>query len=243
MRKKKKMENVAKYVLDFVYPPHCPGCDQLLKPGQMICDICDENIRRVAEPVCKRCGKPLENERQEYCIDCIRKEHRYRQGKAVFRYEGNIKQSMYRFKYAGKREYARFYAQEAVRLYNNWIKERQIEVIIPIPMYSKKKRQRGYNQAEIFAKALGKELEIPVETGAVKRIKNTVPQKQLNDKERKQNLKNAFQLAPNIVNYKQILVVDDIYTTGSTMDAVAEILSSVGEKNIYYICISIGMGY
>ena len=74
-------------------------------------------------------------------------------------------------------------------------------------------------------------------------IKTTLPQKELNDKERKANLKNAFQLSCNIVKYKQILLVDDIYTTGSTMDAVAEVLQSGENTRIYYICISIGNGF
>lgn len=95
----------------------------------------------------------------------------------------------------------------------------------------------------MFARALGRELDIPVDAGLVKRVRNTVPQKELNDRERRHNLKNAFQLTPDIVEYRQILLVDDIYTTGSTMDAVAEVLLSGGAKNIYYICISIGAGF
>lgn len=240
---KQKVYTAEKKILDFVYPPRCPGCDRLLIPGDCICEDCSKTIKRVTEPVCKRCGKPMENPRKEYCADCFGKKHQYRQGKAVFIYEGNIKQSMYRFKYSNKREYADFYAVEAANLYADWIKRRQIEVIIPIPMYRKKQRRRGYNQAEVFAKALGRELGITVDTKVVKRVRDTIPQKELNDKERRHNLKNAFQLVPNIVRYKEILLVDDIYTTGSTMDAVTEVLLSAGVKNVYYICISIGMGY
>lgn len=244
---KKRMKRqaclMAKGILDYLYPPRCPGCDRLLAQGQTICEDCSQKIRRAAEPVCKRCGKPMEYERREYCADCFGKEHKYRQGKAVFIYEGKIRQSMYRFKYSNKREYAAFYAAEAARLYKDWIRRKQIEVIVPIPMYQGKKRRRGYNQAEVFAKALGRELGMPVDTGLVRRVRDTTPQKELNDKERRCNLKNAFQLVPNIVKYKEILLVDDIYTTGSTMDAVAEVLLSAGVKNIYYICISIGIGY
>lgn len=150
---------------------------------------------------------------------------------------------MYRFKYSNKREYALFYAAEAAKLYGDWVKRNKIEVIVPIPMYPGKKRRRGYNQAEVFAKALGKELGIKVDRGLVKRVRDTTPQKELNDKERRCNLKNAFQFVPNIVKYKEILLVDDIYTTGSTMDAVAEVLLLAGVKNIYFICISIGIGF
>ena len=195
------------------------------------------------EPVCKKCGKALTDERREFCTDCGKKKHFYCQGKAVFAYEGKIKSSMYRFKYANKREYAAFYAEKAAYLYENWVREKQIEIIVPVPMYFLKKRRRGYNQAEVFAKQLGKKLNIPVDNKLVKRIRNTVPQKELNDVQRKSNLKNAFQLATDIVKYKQILLVDDIYTTGSTIDEISGVLLNAGVKNIYYICISIGSGY
>ena len=127
----------------------------------------------------------------------------FSQGKAVFVYQGEIRQSMYRLKEKG----------------------------------------RGYNQAAVFARTLGEKMNLPVEKRMVKRIRNTTPQKELNDVERKINLKKAFQLVPNIVKYKKILIVDDIYTTGSTIDAVAEVLLHAGVDEIYFLCISIGEGF
>ena len=110
-------------------------------------------------------------------------------------------------------------------------------------MYYWKERRRGYNQAAVFARALYKECGIPAEYQMVQRIRNTVPQKELNDVERKKNLKHAFQLKKGTPENKNILLVDDIYTTGSTMDEVAEVLLGAGAKNIYFLCISIGEGY
>ncbi len=229
--------------LDWFYPPRCPVCDGILAPGEQLCPGCRAQVHAVAEPVCKKCGKPLENERREYCGDCSHKTHAYRQGKAVFVYRGGIRQSMYRFKYANRREYAAFYADQAAELYGAWVRRNGIEVIIPAPMFSGKKRRRGYDQAEVFARALGKRLDLPVDAGLIRRVKNTVPQKELNEKERQHNLKNAFQLQADIVEYSQVLLVDDIYTTGSTIDAVAKTLLAGGAKNVYYICISIGAGF
>lgn len=228
---------------DFFYPPRCPVCDELTDAEGVLCEACAGRVQTMKEPVCKRCGKPLVDECMEYCTDCTKREHTYRQGKAVFVYQGGIRSSMYRFKYAGRREYAVYYSKEAARLYGGWVRRNQIDVIVPIPMYSWKRRQRGYNQAEVFARALGRELELPVDTRVVRRVRNTVPQKELNDRERARNLKNAFQLVSNIVEYKCILLVDDIYTTGSTMDEVAETLLDGGAERIYYICISIGAGF
>lgn len=251
-------------VAELLYPPRCPLCDELLLPGSNtrkrtvlsktlrqgelptlrkgICTLCERKLTRIAEPVCKKCGKPLSDERREYCGDCAGKKHSYRQGKAVFLYKGAMRQSMYRFKYSNRREYASFYADEAAVSYADWVRRREIEAIVPIPMYPAKKRRRGYNQAEVFAGALGQKLQIPVETKLVKRTRDTTPQKELSDSQRKKNLKNAFRVTGDKVVYRQILLVDDIYTTGSTMDAVAEALLAAGAQNIYYICICIGQG-
>lgn len=235
--------DISDAIAGFFFPHRCPLCDCLLEPEKFICSGCDKKPLRIKEPSCKRCGKPLKDERREYCGDCQRSSHGYKQGKAVFVYEGEIRRSMYRFKYGNKREYAAFYAKEAAGLYQDWVLRHNIEVIVPIPMYSRKKRLRGYNQAEVFAAALGRELGISVDRKLVKRIRNTVPLKELNPMERRSNLKNAFQLMQDIVKYRQILLVDDIYTTGSTMDVVSKLLLSAGANEIYFICISIGEGY
>lgn len=237
------MHRFLRECLNYIYPPRCPICDVILDPGKEICVSCETEAVLISEPSCKKCGKPLEYDTYEYCPDCNKKRHLFRQGKAVFLYKAGIKKSMYRFKYSNRREYAVFYARQTVAIYEQWIRRNRVEAIIPIPMYDKKKRRRGYNQAEVFARALGSELGIPVDCKIVKRIRETTPQKELNDKQRQNNLKKAFQLTENIVKYKEILLVDDIYTTGSTMDAVAETLLAGGACNIYYICISIGKGF
>lgn len=169
--------------------------------------------------------------------------HAYKQGKAVFVYRGGVVRSLYRFKYGGRREYAAFYASEAARLYGGWVRRHGMEAIVPVPLYAAKKRRRGYNQAEAFARALGRELSLPVEAGMVRRVRETTPQKELNDRQRRENLKGAFRFSPGGSRYSRILVVDDIYTTGSTVDAVAKALLSGGVEDVYFICISIGTGF
>lgn len=240
---KEFMGSAKDRILSLFFPPRCPVCDGVVLPGVWLCEPCRKEIKAIREPVCKKCGKPLGDDRAEYCFDCQKRKHLYSQGKAVFVYEGAIRNSIYRFKYAGKREYASFYARAAAELCGGWLKSKNVEAIVPVPMFPRKQRLRGYNQAEVFAKALGRELQIPVDCRLVRRVRNTVPQKELNEQERVQNVKNAFQSAANIVKYRQIVLVDDIYTTGSTMDALAEVLLTAGVKEVYYICISIGKGY
>ena len=239
---RKDFMKIKEGLSNIVFPPRCPVCDEVIYVGKDTCEDCRKKVVCIGEPSCKKCGKPLEDQRREYCTDCMRKKHYFSQGKAVFVYQGEIRQSMYRFKYSNKREYADFYAKEAVRIYGDWIRRKQIEAIVPVPMYRWKEKGRGYNQAAVFAQTLGEKMNLPVEKRMVKRIRNTTPQKELNDVERKINLKKAFQLVPNIVKYRKILIVDDIYTTGSTIDAVAEVLLQAGVDEIYFLCISIGEG-
>ena len=230
-------------LVSIFFPRRCPVCDTAVPYGEKICKSCMEEVIYINEPSCKKCGKQLENERQEYCGDCNRKRHFYEQGKALFSYQKEMKLSMYRFKYSGRREYADFFAEEVARKYGRWIMQREIDVIVPVPMYAAKKRNRGYNQAEVFAKALAREMMLPVDVDLIARKKNTMPQKSLNDRQRKDNLKGAFQVRTNIVKYSKILLVDDIYTTGATIDAIAELLKKSGAKEVYFLSICVGEGY
>ena len=237
------IHTVRNIIADLVYPRRCPVCDEIVEMPAFICKECRNKILYIEEPVCKKCGKPLEDERAEYCFDCNRKKHEFDAGRALFVYQGDIKKSLYRYKYSNKREYAKAYGEETVRVCGDWIESLMIDAIIPVPLHKSRKRKRGYNQAELYAREIGNKLNIPVMANLVTRTVNTQPQKELNVKERKNNLKKAFKIQQNIVQLNNILLVDDIYTTGNTMDAVACELRNAGIQNIYILCISIGEGF
>ena len=227
---------------DILYPPRCPGCDEVMNPEERrdgFCVVCRKKVIRATEPCCKCCGKPLFETSSEYCRDCDNKRHIFSQGRAIYVYEGILRDAMYRFKYSNRRAYAISFAMDAKREHKAWVEAMGIELIVPVPMFWAKERQRGYNQAVVLAKALGREFGIPVETRAVRRTENTKPQKELNISERRQNLKNAFNISRNVVKSKKILLVDDIYTTGATLDAVSGTLIASGAYSVcgMYACI------
>ena len=228
--------------LSLMYPLRCPVCDGIPEFGESICPACEKKLVFIREPFCMKCGKPLEDGRTEFCYDCTVKKHAFESGRALFVYQGIVKDSLYRFKYQNKREYACFYAQCTFRQYGRWIRRMGIEAVIPIPLHKRRMRERGYNQAGLYAKYLGKELGLPVEDDFLIRVRYTTPQKELNENQRKNNLKKAFKCQRNVVQFKKILLVDDIFTTGSTMDAAAEALMSTGIQKVYFSCISIGRG-
>ena len=242
-------------------------CDELLEPEEIekgIHSACESKLYPIYGAVCMHCGRPIgdkisknieykldmehrcpvETVTREYCHDCESKGYHRKtfvaQAKALYLYKDEIKISMYRFKYSNKREYAFFFAKQAVKCYNAWMKHIGIETIVPVPLYAPKQRRRGYNQAESFARELGKCLEVPVSTDMVYRVVNTIPQKGLSQMERKKNLEKAFQKGKSAKRYRSVLLVDDIYTTGSTAEAVAKELMSLGIERVYLLTICIG---
>ena len=237
---KRKISQLDRAFLDLIYPQRCVICDKVISDKERICPACRKKIHAVKEPVCMKCGKPLSNPRKEYCGDCETKKHYFVQGKSLWIYDAEVKKSIYRFKYQNKREYARTYAEEIAKQYGAWIRKKKIQAIIPIPLYKKKQKKRGYNQAQVLAEELGRIWDLPVYTDLLIRTRDTKPQKMLNDAERKNNLKKAFKTNENIVQLEHILLIDDIYTTGSTLDAAAAALLTAGVKEIYTCCISIG---
>ncbi len=130
-----------------------------------------------------------------------------------------------------------------MRVYGGWIKERGIQAVVPIPLSGKRRRQRGFNQAELVARKVAKRMNLPVYGRLLIRTRDTKAQKGLNDQERKNNLKRAFKTRKNKVQLNHILLIDDIYTTGSTMNEAAKELKRAGAEQVYCLSISIGRGY
>lgn len=241
-----------------LFPPRCPVCDEILAPEETKKGIhlaCENKLYPIYGAVCMHCGRPFDDSKsnknkiqfesvREYCYDCIQKgytkQSNITQGKSLYRYKGVAKSMMYRFKYSNKREYADYFARQAVEKYGVWMKHRKIDVIVPVPMYLPKQRKRGYNQAETFAKKISEITGIPIDTKRIYRVVNTTPQKGLDAQARKNNLKNAFQTGKNVVQCNCALIVDDIYTTGSTAEAVARELIKQGTHQVYLLTVCIG---
>ena len=229
------------FILDMVFPKRCALCDTVLLWGQKeVCKKCKNGIAYFTGALCMKCGKPVKEE-EEYCYDCRNKEHFYKQGAALFPYE-HIRPSLYRFKYAGRKEYGEFYGRQMAVRFGEKKEMWKAQALVPVPMYKRKEKKRGYNQAELIAKALSKYWGIPVNTNLVIRSKNTRPMKEIVGTDRQNNLKKAFKLGTNDVKLSTIIIIDDIYTTGSTIDAVAGICRRAGIENIYFLTVSIGYG-
>ena len=229
-------------ITDLLYPRRCPVCDRAVTPfGSLICETCKREPVYIKELCCMKCGKELAKEEEEYCADCRRQRHLFDRGRALFAYK-SIADSIYRFKYKGRREYAAYYAECIAGRLGGWIVQCRPDALVPVPIHDSKRRMRGYNQAEVLAKELGRMMNIPVESNLIKRVRKTVPMKDLSAFERQNNLKRAFKICRNDVKLSTIIIIDDIYTTGSTIDAMSYELRKAGVKRIYFVTLAIGKG-
>lgn len=239
------MRNSDRYlenIVNLVYPRRCPVCDDIVPVTDgLICRECIAKVKYIKSPRCRRCGKQLFDENVIFCKDCEKKKHIYECGYALYDYQ-SMRRSIYRFKYNKRNEYAKYYAKDICEHIGTEIRSLQADAFIPVPLHPVRKARRGYNQAEILAKELSGLTGIPCYGNIVKRIVNTVPQKELDDRERQNNLKKAFHIPSDVVKLNKTIIVDDIYTTGSTIDAVARELRQHGVGKVYYLALCIGEG-
>lgn len=237
---------IIEELINLIYPRRCPICDNVLQSqGILCCEECKGKLKYVKEPFCMKCGKPVENDNVEYCFDCSKKEKHFKSGRAVFIYDKCMKNSIAGFKYKGKREYGEFYGNEIVKYLGDYINSLDVDVIIPVPIHKERYKTRGYNQADVIAKYVGKKLNIPVISNALIRKVNTVAQKKLDNKQRNKNLANAFEVNlkdSELENINKVLIIDDIYTTGATIDSCAKSLIGKKKIEVYFVTLSIGQG-
>ncbi len=155
-------------------------------------------------------------------------------------YQGQVRQSLYRLKYANRRDYAVVYGQEVAVHLGRWIRQMRITRIVPVPLRPSRRRTRGYNQAALIAREVGWQLDLPVDEKLLCRIRKTAPQKMLSGRQRKENLAGAFGVQSEVCRGERILLVDDIYTTGHTVDAAARCLKQVANCRVYVLTVAIG---
>ena len=237
------LKNIINKIKYLMYPPVCPLCEEVLSGGKTrICDSCRPRIQYLTEPTCLKCGKEIDDSEREYCSDCTKKPKSYVRGFPAMVYKEPVRRSIANFKYKSKSSYADCFAYEIVKTHGRDILNVAPEALIPVPIHRKKLEKRGYNQAKVLARSLGAYLDIPVDDGILKRTVNTTPQKLLDDNERQKNLEKAFISDKKQVQYKKVMLVDDIYTTGSTIEACTKILKNAGVKEVFYTGICIGKG-
>jgi ComF family protein len=239
-----KKSRTADALLSFIYPHRCPICDGALPVGEHgICPGCIDKIRYVREPFCMKCGRPLDEE-AEYCELCTDSHREFDAGRSACLYDRYIRQSIIKFKYYGRQEYADSYADMILYSQGDFIRSVHPDVLVPVPIHKKRMDERHYNQAALIADSLSEKSCIPSLDDLLVRERFTRRQKDLNREERRKNLKGAFKVNKKYKLLNQIpesvMIIDDILTTGSTLDECSFALKEAGVENVYYIVLSCG---
>ena len=205
------MKRFLEKMSDIFYPRRCPVCQKILKDQKrMICPQCETMLHPIGHPRCFKCGKPVE--KGEFCRDCQKRKHMFEQGRGIFVYDSSMRRSVTRYKYYGCREYGDFYAKAMYRYAKMELREWKPDLIVPVPVHRSKERMRGFNQAAYLAERISRYTGIPADMGLVQKNIKTKSQKKLNALQRRKNLEKAFCVTGD-VRGKDILVIDDVYTT------------------------------
>lgn len=210
--------------------------------GSSVCDICRGGLRPISEPRCKRCSKPLEEMEKEFCEDCRRRSFYVERGLALYPYDTLMRRAITNFKYSGELAVGDYFAEEMLRECGGWIRQIAPDVIVPVPIHKNRMRFRGFNQAAYMAEKIGRRLGIEVLTDYLVRTGDTKPQKELDVMSRRINLQKGFGVKDVSRRYRRVLLFDDIYTTGATLEACGKALKDVGTDRIYFLCLCIGRG-
>ncbi len=193
-----------------------------------LCSKCAEELEFNDGKICLTCGTPIYNE-ADYCLRCSKEINLFKLNRSPLVYEGLAKKTVLGFKYGEKRYLAKFLAK---LMTDEFIKQNlSADVIEFVPMTKKEKRKRGYNQAELLAIEVGANLKIEL-SRSLEKIKETPEQKKLTAKERAENLKSVFGISSQAVKGKDVLLIDDIFTTGATANECTKQLLKAGAKSV-----------
>ena len=227
---------------ELLFPRRCPVCLDIVVPkGAWICDACRDKLIRVSGPCCFRCRKPLRDETEEFCADCRKHKRSFVTGIAGYDYRSvPVRRMISRVKYHNERQLLDYPCLEMGRMYREKVSRFALSCLVPVPLHISRRRKRGFNQAEEIARRLGEIWELPVEKRLLVRCRKTAPQKNLNEEERSANLSGAFSVRPDARGVPVAVgLVDDIYTTGSTMEACTRALLEAGVEEVYSIALAV----
>lgn len=232
--------------VDLVYPRNCQFCLKPLEESErgVICEVCLARAKYIEPPFCQQCALPFAGAIDEpfTCGYCHGKRFHFTRAVCGCRAEGVVRESIHRFKYGRQMYFGTHLAQWLCAGARRWIDWTTIDAIVPVPLHPRKQRDREFNQAEVLAQALSREFGRPVATGNLRRVKDTVTQTALDADARARNLRDAFAVRDaGAVAGRRLVLVDDVFTTGATMDACAKVLHVAGAREVTAVAVARGI--
>ena len=219
------LKRILSKIADLFFPRRCTICDRVIATDEGICDTCRKKVHPLRGDTCMKCGKKITGN-NAYCYDCMRRDHCFERNFSAFEYPV-IRESLYRFKYRGRAEYAAYYAREAYKIHGKRIMELHADAIVPVPLHPARLSSRGFNQAQLLAAEISACLSLPLRTDLLRRIKDIASQPSRTAQQRKLAMKGVFVAEPMPPGLR-ILLVDDVVTSGATLSECARVLRSAG---------------
>ena len=231
------------YLINFVYPPRCAACERrlALETTRRVCADCLAAVERLHEPLCMVCGVPVDPSRdasaQGWCRGCIAAPPAFTQARAITRYRADdeahapVPSMIRRHKYGRDQSLAHALAEcfgEPIPLAEN-----DYDLVVPVPLHRARLRWRGFNQAALLGIAIARRIDRPLDTGSLIRVRATPSQTAKDRQERHRNVHNAFRVSrPARIANRRILLIDDVMTTGATVDECARALLAAGARRV-----------
>lgn len=220
---------------NFIFPERCLACEKGIANTQRICASCLLRIRYISPPMCIRCGVPFNSEMgsDRLCGNCLTSKAYFNKARAIGLYEGVLQEVVHRFKYNGKTLLAGPLGCLMLNHNLDSMDFKSYDFLVPVPLHRKRLRERGFNQALSLARYVGKRCGVPVDYLSLKRVRWEEPQINLNKNERARNVKDAFSLSnKNRLQHRNILLIDDVYTSGATVNECAKVLTKGGTAKV-----------
>ncbi|MFP3928798.1 MAG: double zinc ribbon domain-containing protein [Desulfobacteraceae bacterium] len=238
------MIGVLKAWIELIYPPRCPACGSLTAPsqdgeGMGLCPVCLPRLKPLRAPFCMRCGVPLEGGSREarLCGSCLMRPPPFETSRSCFLYEGAALEIIHRFKYNGLAHLVETLGPPLMELAREALPSGLEAVVTPVPLHPRKLRQRGFNQSLLLARYVARLPGLTLDPFCLRRLRDTPRQVDLGREERRRNVRNAFEVPdPRRIKDREVLLVDDVSTTGSTLESCSRALLAAGASRVY--CLS-----
>ena len=230
-------------LLSLLYPPHCAICEMTLEPGSHLCGSCRDATRKIRAPFCATCSQPFDGaiDGAFSCANCGQRRFHFECAVTCYKSRGVVRELIHRFKYQHE-----FYLRHpladwlAETLEDPRIASRPFDFFVPVPLHAARQREREFNQAHVLAELLSQRSGKPV-LACLRRIRYTTTQTRFDRAERMENLLNAFQMRKTTnVQGRHLVLVDDVLTTGSTVDECARILKNAGAASVRVVTVARG---
>lgn len=229
MTKLSAIKHAFQQILDVLYPPKCVSCGFA---GSHFCADCRANLVHIRSPVCQKCGYPLSSVANT-CQECqIHSFSNLNSVRSVAFFDSTfLRPAIHKFKYQNRR----ILSADFAHLLKDCYAANQLvtDIIVPVPLHKSRQKERGYNQSEVLAKSLAPLISQPIDQTSLIRWRATKAQMSLDAIQRQGNVADAFKCLSDELSNKTVLLIDDVFTTGATLNACARVLRQAGAKSIH----------